>query len=196
MNVFFKHLVRTNKIGCFGRISNYFSTVKTNGCDMLHLHDFLWFHTNLHLSQLLDNIKENKERENKKYKRQVLAFIDNIFSENISDSSLVKQVTCNKSHILHTSNSSMQKSVKQCANELLQDSDFVTANTQKHICDAVCVKYGNAKKRKQDTGTTCRFGCPWRCHDTTHVDGKTGNINLCWRDPQINCFNRSIATAL
>ncbi len=174
MDAFFKHLVRTNETGCFGRISNYFGTVETNGRGMLHLHGLLWFHANLRLPQLLDDIKEDKEGENEEYKRQVLAFIDDIFS----------------------ANPSMQESVEQCANELLQDSDFVAANTQRHICGAVCVKYGNAKKRKQDTGTTCRFGCPWRCHDTTHVDGKTGNINLRRHDPQINRFNRSIATAL
>lgn len=126
----------------------------------------------------------------------MLAFIDDIFSENISDFSLVKQITCNKSCILHTPNSLMQKSVKQCINKLLQDSDFMTINTQWHIYDAVYVKYDNAKKQKQNTSIICWFSCSWRCHDMTHVDEKTGNINLCWHDFQINCFNRSITTAL
>src|SRR5437667_5356566 len=41
INAFFKHLIRVNKIECFGKISNYFATVKTNSQGMLHLHDFL-----------------------------------------------------------------------------------------------------------------------------------------------------------
>lgn len=69
MNVFFKHLVRTNETGYFDKISNYFDNVKINDCDMLYLHDFFWFHANLCLPQLLDNIKENKKKENKKYKK-------------------------------------------------------------------------------------------------------------------------------
>ncbi len=196
VDAFFKNLVKTNETGCFGRISNYFATVESNGRGMLHLHGLLWFHANLRLPQLLEDVKEVQNGENEDYKRQVLAFIDDIFSENISDPSLVKRTTRNKSRRLHIPNPSMQESVEQCANELQQDSDFVAASTQRHICGAVCVKYGNAKKRKQDTGTTCRFGCPWRCHDMTHVDERTGNINLCRRDPRLNRFNRSIATAL
>ena len=85
----------------------------------------------------------------------MLAFIDDIFSENISDSSLVKQATHKKSHNLHTSNPSMQQSVKLCAHELWEDSDFVTVKTQKHICGAVCVKYEDAKQQKQITDTVC-----------------------------------------
>jgi hypothetical protein len=196
MDAFFKHLVRANETGCFGKISNYFAAVETNGRGMLHLHGLLWFHANLRLPHLLEDIKDVEERRNEEYKRQVLAFIDDIFSETISDPSRVKQSTCNKFRSLRTPNLSMQDSVEHCANELREDSDFVAAKTQKHICGAVCVKYGDAKRRKQTTGTACRFGSPWRCHDATHVDGKTGNINLCRRDPQLNRFNRSIATAL
>ncbi len=196
IDAFFKHLVRINKTGCFGKISNYFATVETNGRGMLHLHGLLWFHANLRLPHLLDDIKEEKEGRNEEYRRQVLAFIDNVFSEDISDPSLVNQTNRKKSRSLHMPNPSMQESVEHCANELQEDSDFVATKTQRHVCGAVCVKYGDAKKRKQATGTSCRFGSPWKCHDATHVDEKTGNINLCRRDPRLNRFNRSIATAL
>src|SRR4051794_13026048 len=41
INAFFKHLVRPNEMGCFGKISDYFATVETNGRGMLHLHGIL-----------------------------------------------------------------------------------------------------------------------------------------------------------
>jgi len=113
---------------------------------MLHLHDLLWFHTNLWLSHLLDNIKKKKERRNEKYRKQVLAFINNIFSENISDSSLVNQTNHKKSQNLYMSNSLIQESVKHCVNELQKDSDFVIIKTQKHVYDMICVKYEDVKK--------------------------------------------------
>ena len=193
IEAFFKHLVRPNQLGCFGKVSQYFAVVESNGRGMLHLHGFLWYFANLRLPNLLDDLRDE---DNEEYREQVLAFMDDTFSEDISDPSRVKQVTREKSRRLHTPNPSMLESIEQCARELQEDSDFVAAKTQKHICGAVCVKYGDAKKRKQATGTACRFGCPWRCHDTTHIDEETGNINLRRRDPRLNRYNKCIATAL
>jgi len=72
----------------------------------------------------------------------------------------------------------------------------VAARTQKHVCGPVCIKYDDTKKQKKVISTTCRFGCPWRCHDKTHIDKETDNINLHWQDPRLNKYNRYIASAL
>ena len=72
----------------------------------------------------------------------------------------------------------------------------MAAKTQKHICRPVCIKYGDVKRRKQVTGTPCQFGCPWKCYEETHIDRGTGNINIRRRNPRLNRYNRSIATAL
>ncbi len=195
VEAFFKHLVRPNEPGCFGKVSHYFAAVESNGRGMLHLHGFLWFHANLRLPNLLDDLKEDEYSRNEEYRRKVLAFVDDTFSEDISDPSCVKQATRDKSRYLHNPNPSMKESVEQCARELQDDSDSVAAKTQKHVCGAVCVKYGNAEKRKQSTGTTCRFGSPWRCHDATHINEETGNINLRRRDPRLNRFSKVLSTA-
>jgi len=129
MDAFFKHLVRANETGCFSKVSNYFAAVETNSCGMLHLHGLLWFHANLQLPHLLEDVKDDEGGRNEEYKRQVLAFIDDIFSENISDPSLVKQATHKKSCNLHTLNPSMQQSVELCAHELWEDLNFVAAKT-------------------------------------------------------------------
>ncbi len=47
--------------GLFGQISNYFATVETNGCGMLHLHCLVWLKGISHLATLRSQIQSNIE---------------------------------------------------------------------------------------------------------------------------------------
>ncbi len=45
--------------GLFGPILNYFATVETNGCGILHLHRLVWLRGVSHLATLRSQIQSN-----------------------------------------------------------------------------------------------------------------------------------------
>ncbi len=61
------------KGGLLGPISNYFGTVETNGCGMLHLHCLVWLKGVSHLAILRTQLQSNDE-----FCQKLLSFLKQI----------------------------------------------------------------------------------------------------------------------
>ncbi len=131
--------------GLFGLISNYFATVETNGCGMLHLYCLVWLRGVSHLATLRSQIQSNVE-----FRQRLLLFLEHL----IKCSAFENPHTQTLDQVGPDANDPM--TTPQFADLLRSDSEAVAQKVQMHSPshNPTCYKYNTRDSR------VCRFDFP------------------------------------
>lgn len=76
--MFFENYVKTGQESVFGRNSQYFGAVETNGRGSLHLHGLLWLQGNMNLCSALGGVSSSEEQA--AYREKIVQYVDSVFT--------------------------------------------------------------------------------------------------------------------
>ncbi|KAI9104879.1 hypothetical protein DFS34DRAFT_710660 [Phlyctochytrium arcticum] len=184
MDNFFKHYVRLNEEGVFGKVSAYFGLVETNERGELHLHGMLWLHSNIDLPTLHHDVLQPGQED---YKRRVTEWVDDLFCEDIrSDNDLFADLKTWED--LHA-NMKMPGWLEDNFTDL---ANHQALYSQKHVCTPTCVKYAIQNRLADSKPPSCRFRFPRSLHSSNNFN-KNGDLHIKRSHAFLNRYNPPIA---
>ena len=171
----------TENGGILGKLRAFYGTSELTERGSFHGHFLIWLIGGMNPTDL-----HQKLRKDPAYEKQFFKFFESVIHHHLPD----VEVQIDPSFEPRIQRPPIPpKGGKECPIEILNEWDEVYATEvkmcgevlQRHVCRAVCHKYGNDGK--------CRFLFPHEIVEASYFDPETNSVTLVCRDGTVNYFN-------
>lgn len=174
--------------GILGKLRAFYGTSEFTERGCLHGHFLIWLVGGVNPNELHKRLEGNIE-----YQKQFFSYFESIIHHELPPVEVEVEATyeprAERPPLVPEIPANLPKSDDSNAIDILNEWDTVLATQikmcgevlQRHVCRAVCHKYGNDNR--------CRFLFPHEIVDASYYDPETKSVVLLCRDGNVNYFN-------